>query len=818
MGQQNSALPPLEENQKDITHQNEDLQSLPFFIPENHQLESATLAGNKISVFPLKLDKLRYLDMSKNFLCQINLESYDFQYDNLQILNLSGNGLKTLPSGIINCPNLIDLTLSHNELSETSFDFTKLSKLQNLDLLLNHFKSMPNVPDSLTSLNIGFNIIKTLSFSSPNIRRLNLSGNEITEFTDNISLPCVNFLDLSMNHLIEFPPIAKFAPALEILLAQHNFISNSPTEFPTTITKIDLSHNCIKSICNIRNLVNLREFNISFNRLKSIPSLPQSLQIFNAESNEIEESPPITLKSLTTLQLSGNSFTNIPDIRDSYISSLSMKNNKIQTFNTSNISGVTKKIDLTNNFIEEIPEDLYQMNKIQVISFDNNRLFSISPDISLMNLTSLVISESSISDLPELPKFLITLVACHCEFKTIPKSVYDAQRLSMIDFSINHIKNIEKFPNVITIKLSMNQITSIPPLSDKMKYLDVSHNKIKSVELYGDFILIQDLDFSHNHLTVFNTSKLPLLQTLKISHNKNLQFHIVFPKFPALKAIDITRTLITASLPLPKTIRDFSTSDAHFFKEADSPFVRLFLCDSIGYSEMIGNRPTMEDSLILRQDFFPKTHLLAVIDGHGGSDTATLSAYFIPEILSKNKEISLSLMAKTFRLVNEELRKRSVKDGAAVVVAIVSPKEIGIAHLGDSRALIVRKDKKVITLTRDHKPTERSEINLLKENRSFIEENRTAGILAMSRSLGDFRIPGVSHLPDVTNYKRDINDYRLVLACDGVFDVIDNNEIGEIVCSTQSVTKAACVLRNVAFSRGSLDNISTIVANIEFST
>lgn len=815
MGQQNSALPPLEEDKKDITYQNKDLQSLPFYIPENHQLESATLASNKISVFPLKLDKLRYLDMSKNFLCNIDLEQFNFQYESLQILNLSGNGLKKIPNGIISCTNLIDLTLSQNELSEDSFDFSKLNKLQNLDLLLNHFKSMPKVPDSLISLNIGFNVIKTLSFSAPNIKRLNLSGNEITEFTDDISLPSVTFLDLSMNHLIEFPPIAKFAPSLETLLAQYNFISNSPTEFPKTISKVDLSHNCMKSICNIRNLTNLKELNISFNRLRSIPSLPQTLQIFNAESNEIEDSPPITLKSLTTLQLSGNSFTNIPDIRDSYISSLSMRNNKIQTFNTDNISNVTKKIDLTNNFIEEIPEDLYHMNRIQVITFDNNKLYSISPNISLMNLTSLVVSESSISDLPELPKFLITLVACHCNFTSIPKSVYEAQRLSMIDFSINQIKTIDKFPNVTTIKLSMNQISYIPQFSDKMKYLDVSHNRIKLVELFGDFILIQDLDLSHNHITFFNTPKLPLLQTLKISHNRGLQFHISFQKFPALKAIDVTRTLITASLPLPKTIRDFSTSDVHFFKEADSPFVRLFLCDSIGYSEMIGNRPTMEDSLVLRQDFFPKTHLLAVIDGHGGSDTATLSAYFIPEILSKNKEISLSLMAKTFRLVNDELKKRSVKDGAAVVVAIVSPKEIGIAHLGDSRALIVRKDKKVIPLTRDHKPTERSEINLLKENRSFIEENRTAGILAMSRSLGDFRIPGVSHLPDVTNYKRDKNDSRLVLACDGVFDVIDNNEIGEIVLSTQSVTKAACILRNIAFSRGSLDNISAVVANID---
>lgn len=814
MGQQNSALPLIDENRKDITYQSDGLESLPIYIPENNHIESASLSNNKLCVFPTKLNHLKYLDVSQNFLSKINLDQYNFQYDSLQILNLNGNGLKSIPNSIIDFPNLIDLSLSHNELSEDSVDFSKFKKLQNLDILLNHFKSIPKVPDSLISLNIGFNSIKTLSISAPNIKRLNLAGNEITELSEDIYLPSITYLDISFNHLLEFPPIAKFAPNLEVFLVQYNFISSSAMEFPNSISKLDISHNFLKSINNIKNLPNLIDLNLSSNCLKSLPSLPQSLQVFNAESNQIDGSPPITLKSLSTLHLSENAFTNIPDIRDSYISSLELRNNKIQTFDVSNLSSVTKKIDLTNNFVEEIPEEIYQMNRIQSLSLDNNGVISISPNISMMNLTSLVISESSISDLPELPKFLVTLVACRCDFKSIPKSVYEAQRLRMIDFSINQIKTIEKFPDVLTIKLSMNQISSIPQFPDKLNYLDVSHNRIKSVELVGDFILIQELDLSHNHLTQFNTPKLPLLQTLKISHNKNLQFHISFLQFPAIKAIDVTKTMITASLPLPKTIREYSTSDEQFFKEADSPFVRLYHCESIGYSEMIGNRPTMEDSLVLRQNFLTKTHLLSVIDGHGGSDTATLAAYFIPQILSNSSEVSLSFMAKTFRQVNDELKKRNVKDGAAVVVAIVSPKEIAVAHLGDSRALIVRKDKKVIPLTQDHKPTERSEINLLKENRSFIEGNRTAGILAMSRSIGDFRIPGVSHIPDVTKYKRDKKDYRLVLACDGVFDVINNNEIGEIVSYSPSVNKAACVLRNIAFSRGSLDNISAVVANI----
>jgi serine/threonine protein phosphatase PrpC len=84
----------------------------------------------------------------------------------------------------------------------------------------------------------------------------------------------------------------------------------------------------------------------------------------------------------------------------------------------------------------------------------------------------------------------------------------------------------------------------------------------------------------------------------------------------------------------------------------------------------------------------------------------------------------------------------------------------------------------------------------------------------VSRSLADFRIKGVSRIPAVGNHRRQDDDYRLVLCCDGVFDVINNEEIGVLLSKETDVSRQAYRLRNLAFGRGSHDNISTLVIDL----
>ncbi len=111
--------------------------------------------------------------------------------------------------------------------------------------------------------------------------------------------------------------------------------------------------------------------------------------------------------------------------------------------------------------------------------------------------------------------------------------------------------------------------------------------------------------------------------------------------------------------------------------------------------------------------------------------------------------------------------------------------------------------------------------------------NRVNGELAMSRALGDFRYkpnPALTTLtnkeymvicyPDISVHERNKkNDEVVVLACDGVWDVVSNRDavtfVSEIILTedpeTSSSLEAAASLIDVALGEGSTDNISAIV-------
>lgn len=112
--------------------------------------------------------------------------------------------------------------------------------------------------------------------------------------------------------------------------------------------------------------------------------------------------------------------------------------------------------------------------------------------------------------------------------------------------------------------------------------------------------------------------------------------------------------------------------------------------------------------------------------------------------------------------------------------------------------------------------------------------HRVLGVLATSRSIGDRQLnPYVIAKPEVTVNKREAEDEFIILASDGLWDVISNelacNVVrkcldGRIICRRRSqhmngnqyrMMNAATVLTELAMARGSKDNISVIVVNLK---
>ena len=97
---------------------------------------------------------------------------------------------------------------------------------------------------------------------------------------------------------------------------------------------------------------------------------------------------------------------------------------------------------------------------------------------------------------------------------------------------------------------------------------------------------------------------------------------------------------------------------------------------------------------------------------------------------------------------------------------------------------------------------------------------RVNGILAVTRAIGDKALfPYVIPNPEIGEKTLTSDDDFLILACDGVWDVIDNQQAVDIVKiilrQQNDYGKAADALKNAALERGSTDNISVMVVNLK---
>ncbi|KAF2291722.1 hypothetical protein GH714_035337 [Hevea brasiliensis] len=116
--------------------------------------------------------------------------------------------------------------------------------------------------------------------------------------------------------------------------------------------------------------------------------------------------------------------------------------------------------------------------------------------------------------------------------------------------------------------------------------------------------------------------------------------------------------------------------------------------------------------------------------------------------------------------------------GSTAVVAVVTPDKIIVANCGDSRAVLCRNGKP-IPLSTDHKPDRPEEWNRIQAAGGRViywDVPRVLGVLAMSRAIGDnYLKPYVSCEPEVTITDRTAEDDCLILASDGLWDVVSND-------------------------------------------
>ncbi|KAH7575596.1 hypothetical protein JRO89_XS02G0158900 [Xanthoceras sorbifolium] len=217
--------------------------------------------------------------------------------------------------------------------------------------------------------------------------------------------------------------------------------------------------------------------------------------------------------------------------------------------------------------------------------------------------------------------------------------------------------------------------------------------------------------------------------------------------------------------------------------------------------------------------------LFAIYDGHlGDSVPAYLQKHLFPNIL-KDEEFWTDpnrSISKAYEKTDQAILSHSPDLGrggsTAVTAILINGQKLWIANVGDSRAVISKKGQ-AIQMSIDHEPnTERDSI----EDRGGFVSNmpgdvaRVNGQLAVSRAFGDKNLK--SHLrsdPDVQSADIDADTDFLILASDGLWKVMSNEEAVDIARKIKEPQRAAKQLVAEALNKDSKDDISCIVVRFK---
>lgn len=186
-----------------------------------------------------------------------------------------------------------------------------------------------------------------------------------------------------------------------------------------------------------------------------------------------------------------------------------------------------------------------------------------------------------------------------------------------------------------------------------------------------------------------------------------------------------------------------------------------------------------------------------------------------PEKLQALKDTFL----KAFKVMDRELRMYANIDcfcsGTTAVTLIKQGHDLVIGNVGDSRAILCTRDNKsnslvAVQLTVDLKPNLPAEAERIRRckgrvfalqdepevTRVWLPNNDSPG-LAMARAFGDFCLKdfGLISVPDIFYRRLTQNDQFVVLASDGIWDVLTNKDVVDIVASAES---RSCAARAVA--------------------
>ena len=364
-----------------------------------------------------------------------------------------------------------------------------------------------------------------------------------------------------------------------------------------------------------------------------------------------------------------------------------------------------------------------------------------------------------------------------------------------IEPKINLTELNQKNPSIINNTNYINNITLTPPISNNNpipNYLNVNKPLAQSPPPSTD-IIGQGLE------SPFSISSLLNLLALFSGGSPSIR------KEPVELSPEIFKNAYN-------NFTESITSSAEEFEKDD-------IIKGYAFNTSMGNiRDYNEDTITATKIILDgvndsNTFFFAVYDGHGGNGCSLYLKeklhHFIKNFTKESLNEAINTVEEKFMSEEALDEKGEIKDpsGSCGIMALIQKNKLIIANVGDSRLVLFKKNSLYFS-TEDHKPGSPSEKTRIEKGGGMVYQTPSLiplhqngkeieppwrvlpGRLSVSRTFGDVeakneKLGGMKNvvvaLPDITEIELDEDFNFMVLGCDGIFDVLSNEEILECV-------------------------------------
>ena len=225
--------------------------------------------------------------------------------------------------------------------------------------------------------------------------------------------------------------------------------------------------------------------------------------------------------------------------------------------------------------------------------------------------------------------------------------------------------------------------------------------------------------------------------------------------------------------------------------------------------------------------------LFELFDGHGGEDISNFLQQNFAQIYKQYLEInnydipkSLSYSFKEAdKLIKESLNNVDGMGSTGTIIHLFWEKKnklmVYTANVGDSRVSLISPTH-IIRLSYDHRMSDEKEKERILEAGVEVEENRIGGELMLTRIFGDYEFKdkknknGLICEPFLSKIKIDLNivDQFLILASDGIWDLVTEKEIQQMIKKNNNSEKLCARIIKKAIDKESWDNMSVFVIRL----